>query len=278
MPVLAGSYAPYTGRMRAAALATLLIFAALAVQMDDSDPAAGLLVAAPFALPYLLILFGTKRKDALAWARVCGAVVFVISLWFTAVMIALIGERPPLFLTNALAFAVLAVAQGFLWQSARQMWRVQVEEGKLPPGMGWARVVPTLYWTFFLVLAAIALPSLLRSRTAANEASAVGSMRTMHTALATYNAQHHSYPEGVSAMNDLLDPQLACAQPPCQKSGYHFTYTLLPPDASGARYTISARPVKHGNTGFRSFFTDHTGVIRFTRDDRPATAKDEPLM
>jgi type IV pilus assembly protein PilA len=132
-----------------------------------------------------------------------------------------------------------------------------------------------------LVIAAIAIPNLLRSRMAANEASAVESMRMINTAEAAYNA---SFPtQGYSnALTDLggaspcgaitttaaclLDTVVANATGVGSgKSGYYFTYT--PVGGGGAaisQYTILGTPVSPGNTGLRQFFTDETYVIRFS--------------
>jgi len=121
-----------------------------------------------------------------------------------------------------------------------------------------------------LIIAAIAIPNLLRSKMAANEASAVGSMRSINTACVTYSTTYGTgYPANLSnlgpgapataATADLIDSVLASGT----KSGYTFTY------ASGAAvggqvptYTLTAVPVNVGTTGQRRFFTDQSGVIR----------------
>ncbi len=122
-----------------------------------------------------------------------------------------------------------------------------------------------------LIIAAIAIPNLLRSRMAANEASAVGSLRTINTACVTYSTTYGTgYPAGLTnlgpatpataAAADLIDSVLALGI----KSGYQFTYTGGTPDASGNinTYTLTANPVTPGTTGQRGFFTDQSGVIR----------------
>ena len=119
-----------------------------------------------------------------------------------------------------------------------------------------------------LIIAAIAIPNLLRSRIAANEASAVGSMRTLNTAEVTYSTACGGFsptllalgpPLAACATADLIDAVLAAGT----KSGYIFTY------AAGAAvagviptYTINADPVTPGTTGQRHFFTDQSGVVR----------------
>src|SRR3974390_3151776 len=83
-----------------------------------------------------------------------------------------------------------------------------------------------------LIIAAIAIPNLLRSRMAANEASAVGSLRTINTAAVTYSTTYGiGYPAALSNLGpaatassttaDLVDSVLSSGI----KSGYSFTYT-----------------------------------------------------
>ncbi len=119
-----------------------------------------------------------------------------------------------------------------------------------------------------LIIAAIAIPNLLRSRIAANEASAVGSMRTINTASVTYFTSCNTFAPTLVALGpplaacvtaDLIDSVLAGGT----KSGYTFTYT---PGAAVAgvvsTYTVNANPVTVGTTGQRYFFTDQSGVVR----------------
>jgi type IV pilus assembly protein PilA len=119
-----------------------------------------------------------------------------------------------------------------------------------------------------LIIAAIAIPNLLRSRIAANEASAVSSLRTLNTACITFNSTYGQYPAAMSDLKaptsgnpsstaaDLVDQVLAAGR----KSGYNFTFT---PGASNASYSVSAMPITVNQTGLRGFFTDQSGVIRF---------------
>jgi type IV pilus assembly protein PilA len=121
-----------------------------------------------------------------------------------------------------------------------------------------------------LIIAAIAIPNLLRSKMAANEASAVGSVRTLNTACVSYSTTYGGYPAALSnlgpatsatsATADLVDSVLATGT----KSGYLFTYATLSTDANGnvLSYKITADPVTRGTTGQRGFFSDQSGVIR----------------
>jgi len=134
-----------------------------------------------------------------------------------------------------------------------------------------------------LIIAAIAIPSLLRSKIAANEASCVASLRTINTALVTYASNYPSvpaagpncgYPPNLSNLKpgnpavataaDLLDSVLGAVNP-IIKSGYNITYTEVGVDANGCgtTYTCTCVPQTVGTTGQRAFFTDQSGVLHF---------------
>src|SRR5256712_3408181 len=110
-----------------------------------------------------------------------------------------------------------------------------------------------------LISAAIAIPNLLRSKMAANEASAVGSLRTLNTASVAYSTTYGTYPPGLSNLGpattptstaaDLVDSVLSSGT----KSGYTFTWTASTGNLS---YSITAAPSTAGVTGQRNFYTD----------------------
>ncbi len=120
-----------------------------------------------------------------------------------------------------------------------------------------------------------------------NEATAVGSMRTLNIALITYAS---TYPNGYARSlaqlggggaatadhGGLIDDQLASGL----KHGYRFTYKPGPLSTEGRidSYTIVARPVEYGTKGFKSFFADQSGVIRESSGRRDATVNDPPLV
>ena len=123
-----------------------------------------------------------------------------------------------------------------------------------------------------LIIAAIAIPNLLRSKMAANEASAVGSLRTINTVSVSYSTTYGQYPPTLASLgppagggaasaatSDLIDSVLATGL----KSGYTFTYAPLA-GVGGLfqSYTIVANPQTPGVSGQRGFFTDQSGVIR----------------
>jgi len=135
-----------------------------------------------------------------------------------------------------------------------------------------------------LIIAAIAIPNLLRSRMAANEASAVGSLRTINTACVTYSSTYGiGFPTALhdlgtsgaatSTSADLIDNVLAGGV----KSGYAFSYAFTAA-VSGVvpAYAVNASPLSPGQTGQRYFYTDQSGVIRFNIS-AAASATDSPI-
>lgn len=140
---------------------------------------------------------------------------------------------------------------------------------------------------FILIIAAIAIPNLLRARMAANEASAAGSLRTYNMAMASYasNCPQLGFPASVEKLGpgsgncdhaNLVEEQMASS--PATKSGYHFVYHPGPADDQGriVTYVVSADPVVPNNTGTRHFYTDETGIIRFDLSG-PAGQESPPL-
>ena len=119
-----------------------------------------------------------------------------------------------------------------------------------------------------LIIAAIAIPNLLRSKMAANEASAVATMRTLNTSAVAYSTTYGAYPTNLANMGpaatasstsaDLIDSVLG--QDPATKSGYTFAWTGTGTPISA--YKIVATPVTQGTSGQRGFYTDQSGVIR----------------
>jgi type IV pilus assembly protein PilA len=130
-----------------------------------------------------------------------------------------------------------------------------------------------------LIIAAIAIPNLLRSRIAANEASAVGSLRTINTAEITYNT---TYPNvGYSSLGALAPPGSGSATSSAAglidsnlaggtKSGYTFAAT---PGGGTPKtsYESTAAPVTVGTTGQRYFCSDTSGVIQYNSATTGAT-------
>ena len=128
-----------------------------------------------------------------------------------------------------------------------------------------------------LIIAAIAIPNLLRSKMAANEASAVGSERTINTAELTYANTYQLV--GFTGLNALggaapciaptstnaciLDPILSVGAPPV-KSGYRFTWAAgVAVNGVMSTYTTLADPNVINSTGSRSFCSNDSFVIYY---------------
>ena len=130
-----------------------------------------------------------------------------------------------------------------------------------------------------LVIAAIAIPSLVRSKMAANEASAVNSLRTLSTAETTYAQTYPDLGYTCSLTNlgpsagalsstgaGIIDSVLASGK----KAGYSFAITNCTGTPT-ATYTTTAVPQTVGATGSRAFCSDASGVLHYAADGSPAT-------
>lgn len=134
---------------------------------------------------------------------------------------------------------------------------------------------------FILIIAAIAIPNLLRARIAANEASAVGSIRMVNTAETAWSNAKGGYtcsltelgPAGAAGAPDAagyLDAQLASGT----KSGYHFSLRGCDPDLPNEpvrRFIVIAEPLRHNESGVKAFCSDETGVIKVATDGLGST-------
>jgi len=136
----------------------------------------------------------------------------------------------------------------------------------------WGVLLVTLtaaLWGFFRYV----LPEQGGVRAARAEAQAVEALGEVRAALAAYaGAQGGAYPASLEALGDRI-------RGPAQKAlseGYQVQYAPGPAGSDGAvhNYILLARP---GNYGYRNFYTDETGALRATRENRPATAQD-PLI
>ena len=116
------------------------------------------------------------------------------------------------------------------------------------------------------IIAAIAIPNLLASKRAANEASSIASLRTLTGAEAVYQSTKGANEYGTLALlmgEGLVDAVLGAGT----KSGY--TYTVAPmvsTVALPARFDAGSVPATFGGigaTGTRSFYTNESGVIYF---------------
>jgi len=153
-----------------------------------------------------------------------------------------------------------------------------------------------------LIIAAIAIPNLLRSKMAANEASAVASLRTLNTTEILFSTQCNTLSVDLKSLGpdattgsaplcdgtgaDLVDAVMSgdiTAAPvngttkSFTKSGYIVTYAPAQAAAPVSGYTIKAVPVSVNGSGIRSFITDQTGVIHANATGGTPALTDPPL-
>ena len=120
---------------------------------------------------------------------------------------------------------------------------------------------------------AIAIPNLLASYRAANEGSAMSTMRTIAAAEHTYQSIEMKFGTLQElAAGGLVDEKLASGT----KNGYTFTVTI--DNENPGAFEVTGVPETYGKTGTRSFYVDQTGVIRAgDNDGGPSTKMDEPV-
>ena len=121
------------------------------------------------------------------------------------------------------------------------------------------------------LLAAIAIPNLLRARLAANESTAIAALKTIASAAHTYRSSGPSYPVNLTVLSTAVPPYIDSVLGNGTKQGYNFT---LNGDASG--FNATAVPVLVNTTGVRRFFVDTSGVIRYNSTDN-ANENSAPL-
>ena len=163
---------------------------------------------------------------------------------------------------------------------------------------GFSLIELLLVVAIILIIAAIAIPSLTRSRSAANESAAVAALRTINVGEATFASTYNSgYSEDLRRLGapasgsasvtaaDLLDPILSANAPGSTgpnnftKSGYVFVYTPTGGSTtfgSVFRYQVNADPQARGSTGRQSFYTDQSSLVR-ANASAAATASDNPI-
>lgn len=122
-----------------------------------------------------------------------------------------------------------------------------------------------------VILASLAIPSLMQSKMASNESNAVGALRTLSSAQTTFQGmcandadgngvgEFGSFAQLSSAVPAFVDDSLGSGQ----KSGYFLMITTTGvPNSDERLWQGTAYPISKSRTGHRTFYIDETGVLR----------------
>jgi type II secretory pathway pseudopilin PulG len=135
------------------------------------------------------------------------------------------------------------------------------------------------------LLAAIAIPNVLRGRTTANESAAIGNLRALVSSLEMARSVNNVYPLDVAANTwvlvmytnanpDFGPPSFNVAMTGQQIQGY--TYTYAAGAVAGQTYTLLAVPANIGTTGTRTFFASQDGLVRHCQSPPAGTVANGP--
>ena len=135
-----------------------------------------------------------------------------------------------------------------------------------------------------LIIAAIAIPNLMRARIASNESAAASQLRTLNTAQVSYVTAYPAAGYGTlaalggaipctpsSTTSCLIDNSLATNYAGKGKNGYMFTNTLT---NSNAQYDVTGYPIAVGSSGNNSFCSVEDAVVRKDSTGANNTAHD----
>ncbi|MFA6280987.1 MAG: prepilin-type N-terminal cleavage/methylation domain-containing protein [Candidatus Omnitrophota bacterium] len=110
------------------------------------------------------------------------------------------------------------------------------------------------------LLAAVAIPGLIRSRTTANEANAIRAVKSIATSCEVFRASQSAptYPTNLDSLTNATPPYVASlgTGDPVVKAGYNYTLS-----GSTDTFFIIANPTISGSTGYRSFCVNETGDL-----------------
>ncbi len=123
------------------------------------------------------------------------------------------------------------------------------------------------------LLAAIAIPNLLRARLNSNESAAISALRTVASSAISYRSVSTGYPANMAALTSVTPAYVDNVLGAGAKNGYNFALT-----GATNTFTATARPTTFQTTGVRGFFVDESGVLRWTNADAAPVVGDAVLQ
>lgn len=223
-------------------------------------------------------------RAAIGWSHV--PALWLLGFWVILVVVSggeILKPEPEMGSSN-LFFALLLLLFG-LGMLVLSIWRVilliqmlaEVHQFSARRAI-WTLSIPylaVLLLPISIILAAIAIPNLLKARHNANEAAAIKQLQTLSKSLELYRRGQilRVYPEKLSDLSESAPPYA----PPSLTGEVRYGYTLTYTRANPSSYTLTATPRERGATGTRSFFVDESGIIRVSESEA-ASAASPPLL
>lgn len=137
------------------------------------------------------------------------------------------------------------------------------------PRKGFTLIELLICIAIILVIGAMVIPRLMDAMKAANETSALQSIRTIHTSQTQFYSLHHRH---AKSLEELRAVSLAPSLLDGQHSGYLFKLEL-----AGPGYVLTARPETMGRSGIATYFSDESLVVRVSRTSDPAGPDSSPV-
>ena len=145
---------------------------------------------------------------------------------------------------------------------------------KINDSKGFSLIELLIVVAIILIIAAIAIPNLLRSRMAANEAAAVATLRNINNSQATYIITFGSigYADTFVKLGPgtpcdsthacLVDEIIGCAAQPCAKSGYNYFIASTSAAPPIVDYRTTASPLSWAGTGLENYCSMNDGILK----------------